>query len=160
MGIRKEHLDFLIKNTSLFKAKMLELGNQQMRDFPKSAKEYFGSIGCYHLSIDRNGLDGSMVYDLGKEINIFDNEFDIITNFGTSCYVDDYNICYSNIHRMCKNDGIMIHILPFKGSKWVANHFVDEEFFLKLAKKFNYKIKDIKEMQGIHGKLLMVALIK
>lgn len=156
MGIRKEHLDFLIKNTSLFKAKMLELGNQQMRDYSKSAKEYFGSIGCYHLSMDKNGLDGSMVCDLGKEITIFDNEFDIITNFGTSCCVDNFETCYKNIYRMCKMDGIIIHVLPKKGSKWIANHYVDKDFFHKM----NLKIKDMQEMQGIYGPLIMAALIK
>ncbi|GAG04022.1 unnamed protein product, partial [marine sediment metagenome] len=79
MGFRPETLKFILDNTTVFKMKMLELGNQRIRDNVetdyKTGKEYFGALGCYHLSIDINGEDGTMIYDLGEEINQFDDEF-------------------------------------------------------------------------------------
>ena len=164
MGIRTEYLQFLLKNSEITKAKLLELGNQLIKDgcggHFKTGKALFCSMGCYHMSIDENGLDGAMNYDLGKKITDFDDEFDIITDFGTSICVKNYKMCYENIYRMCKPGGVMIYILPEENSNWKANYYVDKKFFRDLAKKQGSKVKNIEIINGLHGDLVCAALVK
>lgn len=164
MGIRKEYIEFLSKNADFEGKKILELGNQIIKDgclgHYKSSKEYFGSIGCFHLSIDKNGENGAMSYDLSKKITKFDGVFDVVTDFGTSIYVDNKKACYDNIYRMVKPGGVVVHILPAVGSAWVAKYFVDRKFFNDVAKKYNCKIKSLRFIDGLHGKLVAVALEK
>ena len=164
MGIRKEYLNFLNENCTLFKVKILELGNQIIKDdcagHIKTGKELFSSMGCYHISMDTNGLDGAVNEDLGKKITGYDNEFDIICDFGTSICVDNYKMCYQNMVKMCKPGGTMVFILPEVGSDWKANHYVDKKFFVDFAKKNNCKAKKIKVIDGLHGNLVCAALVK
>lgn len=164
MGIRIDYLKFLLENTEIPKAKLLELGNQIIKDGcggqHKTGKALFCSMGCYHMSIDTNGRDGAMVYDLGKKITDFDNEFDIITDFGTSICVKNYKMCYNNIYRMCKPGGVMVYVLPEENSNWKANYYVNKKFFRNLAKKQGCKVKTTKIIKGLHGNLVCAALVK
>jgi len=97
---------------------MLELGNQLMKDGVKkgykTAKQYFKSKGYDHTSIDLNGKDDAIMYDLSKPVNMIDS-FGVVTNLGTSEHVSNQYNCFLNIHNFCKADGLMIHNCPCIG---------------------------------------------
>jgi len=165
MGLRKEYTDFIRKNAPVFQKKMLELGNQIIKDpenhdFHNTGKDYFGSLGCLHVSMDINGLDGAITYNLGSIIKSWNNFFDIVINSGFSICVDNYTVCYNNIYNMCKPGGIMIHILPCVGSNWCANHFVNRKFFDDMCFEYGCKIIAFNISKGVHGNLVFVAMEK
>lgn len=170
MGLRKEYIDFILNqipdNDTNFHTRMLELGSQEIRD-PElhsgflTGQDYFMSIGLLHMSFDINGNHGAIPLDLDLPINGFQDMFDIVTNSGTSiCVGVNGSNCYDNIYPMCKPGGVIIHILPLVGSEWHANHFVNRKFFKGHCKKYNCKVIEYQEIDGIHGKLAMVALRK
>jgi len=123
--------------------KMCELGNQKMvSNHPNSvtAKQYFSSLEVKHTSIDINGKDGALKLDLGKPISL--SGFDVVTNLGTSEHVKNHKECFNNINNFCRVGGIIINVLPAKGS-WLKHKCYRRyttEWFLKLAEDKNYEI--------------------
>jgi len=173
MGLRNYTVDFITKHVggceALFGAKMMELGNQYIRsDLAKSTncktgKEYWGSMGCFHLSIDINRKNGAMVVDLREPIDPkFFELFDIVTNIGVSCCIqaDRQKQCFSNIGRITKSQGRMIHVVPGPGSKWSGTVKYPETFFKVLAELNNYEIEEITTIDGEYGSLSAASLIK
>ena len=133
---------------------MVELGSQGM-SVPgikySVAKDYFKALGFEHLSIDMDGLHGSVQLDLTRKLTQFYGQFDVVTNFGTSEHVHDQFTCFENIHWFCKTGGIMIHSVPLPGH-WPMHcefHY-PEKFFIQLAKKCYYEIcrKQVISMSG------------
>ncbi len=166
MGIQKD-LTFLLKSAldaiemDYRGLKMCELGNQLMR-FGKhsTAKEYFKSRGVNHTSIDLNGKDGALKYDLSKPINEWENYFDIITNFGTVEHVSNQEACFDNIHNFCRVGGAMIHALPLKGYyKNHSDYHYVEDYYKKLAAKRNYRTTIIKIVKRRYNKALVCAVL-
>lgn len=147
MGIHKDDINLL--KTALeaigmeFKGlKMCELGNQRMRyGKHKTGKRYFEHLGVYHTSIDLNGKDGAVAYDLSKPILMWEGKFDMVTDFGTSEHVEGQRECFRNIHNFCRVGGVMVHAVPMKGT--YAGHspyHYDREIFDKLALDNNYEV--------------------
>ncbi|KKM81428.1 hypothetical protein LCGC14_1329870 [marine sediment metagenome] len=132
---------------------MCELGNQRIRHPERmsitalTGKEYFQTLGMKHSSIDQNGRDGSLQYDLNEPIvdSSLINQFDIITNFGTSEHVTNQYQCFRNIHNLCKKEGLFVHCVPMKGS-WQndgvhsCRYRYSTMFFTRLASIYNYEI--------------------
>jgi hypothetical protein len=151
MGIRNFDLDILkdimSKNNLSFNGlKMLQLGDQVYRDKKIRAKEYFESLGSSVVSIDINGQGGSLPIDLSVAIdepNYKDN-FDIITNFGTSEHVSDHFMCFENMYSFCKKNGIIYNLVPRKGfwnnKSHKDAHKYDTEFFVEWSEKHNCDI--------------------
>ena len=165
MGLRKEYTDFVKENAVLYQKTLLELGNSVVRDpiahnNQTTGKNYFGSIGCLHISMALNGLDGAIVHDLCKPVKGFDNFFDVVLNCGFSVGVDKFDMCYQNIFNMCKTGGLMIHILPVVGSNWVANHYVNRKFFDTMAHNFGCTIEKFELIDGVHGQQVAVIMKK
>ena len=101
--------------------KLCELGNQAValsgftfKPRP-TGKDILSSRGVEHVSIDLNGLDGALVLDLSKSIPNLANQFDIVTNYGTTEHVYDQYAVFKNIHDFTKVGGVMVHSLPMKG---------------------------------------------
>lgn len=164
MGLPSNTLNFILDNIHDIRGKrMLELGNQTIRSDVetnfKTGKEYFEALGVEHVSIDYSGKDGSLVLDLSKPI-IGIGTFDIITNCGTSCYVDNVEECFRNMHRLCKKGGMIIHVLPEIGSKWSAEPKYDEKFAENLAGINGYEILKNYAIAGKHGKLRAIVFVK
>lgn len=167
MGINIHIWDFLQKSLSylgkdLSGIKMCELGNQQIRVpsrmgvTTRIAKDYFQSLGIDHTSVDINGNNGTLYYDLNKPITDpkILNQFDIVTNFGTSEHVDDQFQCFCNIHNFCKKGGIFVHCVPMKGSWPNVRRFVHScqyrypmHFFTRLSKIYGYDM--------LHSKIIV-----
>ena len=123
--------------------RMCELGNQLInggREEYKGffvAKEYFESLGVHHVSIDLNKKNGSIPLDLNKPISI--GQFDVVTNLGTTEHVENNKQCFENIHNLCKVGGIMIHLVPHKGSGHGIRQYT-LKWFKNLIKKYNYEV--------------------
>ena len=156
--------NFKNKN-SQYDIKMIELGNQTLK--PKDeeseptpnksyrvmnynrlpAKMYFSSIGINHTSIDTNGKDGALPLNLADPTTSKKyNNFDILTNFGTSEHVYDQYECWKNIHNFIKTGGVFCHAVPATGY-WYRHGscyaWHDESFFKGLATLNNYEILDL-----------------
>ena len=149
MGYRKLTIKYVhdmieLAGFQLKGLEMLELGNQLIWDKDGYqgffvAKDYFESFGVHHESIDRNGKNGSLPLDLNKKINLDGDGFDVVTNMGTSEHVKNNKSCFDNIHNLCKVGGIMIHLVPHKGSGHGIRQYT-LKFFEDLVDKRKYEI--------------------
>jgi len=150
--------------------KMLELGDQVIheKNDHRAGKEYFTDKGFDHISVDLNGLHGSIVKDLSVPSQFTDwhNYFDIITNAGTTEHVEPYKRqweAFSVIHNCLKPGGMAIHILPEIHSRdnnrtWFdhCHYYYSFDFFKKLSKRCDYEIIFHEQIQGN----IIVAYIK
>ena len=123
---------------------MCELGSQVISEGHIPAKLFYKSNRkvLEHISLDLNGLHGSLVVDLCKPVHAsFYNRFHLITNYGTAEHVNNQYQVFKNIHDMCKVNGIMIHVLPIPNT-W-PNHcrfYYPKDFFIDLSSRCNYKL--------------------
>ncbi len=179
MGLQPEILRFFHKtfemvDFKIFKGlRMCELGNQHIKhrckDFLeaknipcyRTGKEYFKHIGFEHISIDKNGYDGALQLNLDKPIlnrNLV-GSFDIITNSGTTEHVSNQFECFKNIHNLCKEGGIFIHVVPKIGHwKKHSPFYYTFEFFRKLAEFCEYEIISEEDMNYLGGEMDLVVV--
>ncbi|OGQ70546.1 MAG: hypothetical protein A2W73_05115 [Deltaproteobacteria bacterium RIFCSPLOWO2_12_55_13] len=177
MGLQLEYINFINETCALagFQRatglKMCELGNQQVRKSAaritkaKTGKEYFSSLGYDHTSIDRNGLDGALPLDLCEPIQDPEliDQFDVLTNSGTSEHVEEEYECFKNLHSLVKQNGIFIHLNPKTGS-WPRHglYYYTFDFHHRLASQCDYEIlreSDI-ALKGDQSHLVCVGLRK
>ena len=107
------------------------------------AKDVYLALGFSNYQcIDSDGRHNALKFDLNENImeQGFNDQFDLITNFGTTehCF-NQYN-AFLNIHNLCAKDGIMIHGLPFQG--YLNHGFFNYQpnFYYCLAAANNYRI--------------------
>ena len=131
--------------------RMIELGNQHLDQHlggpHGSAKDYFLAKDIDHVSIDLNGQDGidlngqdgALKLDLNTKLDIA--PADIITNAGTSEHVSNQEMCFTNVHNLCKVGGHMVHFIPPQGT-WPGHcsHYYSTEFMSDLAEANNYTL--------------------
>lgn len=152
MGVTAETWKLLTKYLDTNNIKSIcELGDQQFmscspfKEFSWT-KEYFDNNGYEYLSIDLNGLGGSLVLDLDKPIieKTLINKFDIVTNFGTLEHTLNLYQGLKNMHDLCTTDGFMFHVGPsptfWKGH---GNWYLDTDFYDKLGKLCDYEILEV-----------------
>jgi hypothetical protein len=151
--------------------KMLEFGNQEFHDFHSysdyplfrryhydnhqnlSAKSFFTHLGIDHTSIDINGRDGAIAFDVRKEIgDLFAfKQFDIITNLGFSEHVGEGDIeenfmknqymIFKNIHDAGGRNSLYFHDVPAISSFYqhgVAHY--NTSFFKSMASIQKYDL--------------------
>lgn len=149
--------------------RICELGAMCMRTVDVPAKKFYieEKKVLEHISIDLNGMYGSLVINLcfpvPKELL---NRFNLITDFGTIEHVNNQYQVFKNVHNMCSLNGIMIHTIPTL-NYWKDHclYFYSKEFFINLAKLCNYKILSL-EMKSPYNpslpksELVFVALSK
>jgi SAM-dependent methyltransferase len=126
--------------------RICELGNQRLRPgiskHHTTAKSYFLSLGYQHMSIDLNGKDGAVRWDLTKCVpESWRHVFDIVSNHGTTEHVADQAAVFENIHQLCVPGGVMIHVLPLAGT-WGVHGLYEytSEFIPLLAEEAGYEI--------------------
>lgn len=131
--------------------KILEFGNQwfwgddwiKQSALPRVCKHYWQKLGYDHTSIDINGQDGALSFDLTKPLpEEFSNQYDIIINAGTAEHVDNQYECWKNFHKCLKVEGLLFSAFPAKDRQntHCCNFFTDTEFFDIFAKKLSYTI--------------------
>lgn len=167
--IDKRLLSFLNQALALISSKpikMCELGNQIIIAKPNIiAKEYFVSLNMIHVSIDMNGLDGSLQLDLSNPIS--DSElignFDVVTNFGTSEHTLNQYQVFKNMHNFTKLGGFQVQVVPLVGH-WEGHcpYHYGKNFFDQLAKLSNCEIQDtqILDFRKRHKKKLLMSILK
>lgn len=126
-------------------------------------KKYCENLNKQHVSIDITGYDESLPIDLNNEIISISDQFDLITNFGTTEHIEPNQYePFLHIHNLCKIGGVMIHEIPVV-NHWIGHcrYYYDERFFEKLAKDNNYLILEMKRVSYPNdGDLIFVAMQK
>lgn len=127
MGIGMPSIEFFNRAInltigSIFGKRMVELGDQKIwgqlhvKDDGSRvwAKDWFEARGCHHYSIDIHGKNGSHALDLSEplEDTFWHENFDIVTNFGTSEHVTNQIACWENIHNLGRAGSVYIHVVP------------------------------------------------
>lgn len=161
MGLHKADINLIknktIENFNTLKGiKILELGNQLIRPGQgfdeKIGKHFWTNQEMDHTSVDLNGSDGAVVKDLTSlsDFEEFSQEFDVITNCGTTEHVEPYKSQYDAfkiIDMCCKPNGLMIHIVPEITNrdirkKWLkhCHYYYSKDFFTTLANECNYEL--------------------
>ena len=157
MALNSEYLNYIetaiaenfpLENSGLV---MLELGDQIINDplvKEKTGKEYFKSRNITHVSVDFNGLHGSLMLDLRRPEQF--QKFHNITNSGTTEHVDPKDTqyeCFNILHDCLKLGGIMVHIVPdfeelknFGAWKYHCNNYYTIKFFEMLAVECAYEL--------------------
>lgn len=113
----------------------------------KTADQLYAALGfSKYASIDANGENSSLVFDLNEVIS--DKEeglqiFDLVTNLGTAEHCFNQYAVFKNIHNLCKNGGVMIHALPSQGSVNHAFYNYHPRFFAEISAANHYDILDL-----------------
>jgi hypothetical protein len=164
--------EYLLEGLIKSNLKMVELGNQTIIRKNNNGKDYLFAIAknLYtpnlqsHVSIDLNGKDGAIKVNLSERIekwNVkdFKENFDLVTNFGTSEHCSNQNNVFYNIDQMCKLGGEMIHSVPLHGY-WPKHcrYRYKLGFFTNLAKHLNYTVK-LEETKKRKNNLLLNAIL-
>lgn len=147
MGVTT-HSDNLVQKHKGNYITMLELGSQNTYFDSQGvgvAKEYYTKQGFEHTSIDMNGEYGSLEFDLSEAL-IHVDEFDIVTDFGTSEHVDNYYSCWLNKHNGCKVGGLIISENP-KVDNWHGHgfHYLTQDFYIGLSAIAGYEVVELGE---------------
>lgn len=164
MGIKVKYLDFFFKSIHLGGIKppytgvtMCELGNQIMKyddlslapyvenvlnsNLPKTGKQFFERLGFEHTSIDINGRDGALIFDLCKPLpKELSEKFQVVTNFGTTEHVADQSAVFANIYGLLVKGGVVMHIVPAKDGKLMnhGKHQYVTDFFEFQKERYSY----------------------
>jgi hypothetical protein len=127
---------------------VIELGNQRFtaqRLFnADSTKAFYENRGFKYHAIDVNTERDSIIMDLNYDIEEkygYKEQFDLVTNIGTTEHIFNQFTCFKNVHNLCKVGGVMYHQLPF--TPWINHGFFNYNpiFFNALAYANGYEIE-------------------
>jgi hypothetical protein len=123
------------------------VGFQRGPETAIDAELLYKSLGfTVYQCIDADGRHHALTFDLNKNIvqdHHFVDQFDLVTNFGTTEHVFDQCQVFQNIHAVCAPKGIMIHEVPFHN--WLNHGFYNYQpsFFYDLADANHYELLGI-----------------
>jgi hypothetical protein len=147
MGVTLQSFNYINRWIKPEHKLICELGDQQFMlcpPFPENSytKQHWTNKGLNHVYLDINGRGNCLTVNLNEDVEI-NQQFDFITDFGTLEHVNNYYMGFKNVHKLCKVNGLMLHILPAPGhwpnhGSWRAN----VKFFMKLSKLNSYKLLD------------------
>jgi hypothetical protein len=112
---------------------VVEFGNQRLDPSLEGGdvRGFYKSIGfSEYLALDVNTRMGAIVADLnnvnevsGAIAKVRNNyiTFDLVTNNGTGEHIFNQAAVFESAHWLCKQRGIMLHILPF--TPWINHGF-------------------------------------
>jgi len=122
------------------------LGINPLNDLT-STKDFYISLGfTKYVAIDVNTERDAIAMDLNldiiKDYN-YTEQFDLVTNNGTSEHVFNQYTVFKNAHNLCKIGGYMVHVLPFY--RWVDHGFFNynPNLFPCLANQNGYELKEL-----------------
>lgn len=117
-------------------------------EFKKSeeikVEDIYNKIGYKNYkAIDLNGFNKSLKINLNQKINDkkLKNKFSLVTNFGTSEHLLNQESFFYNSHYLCKENGIMLGIVPYSRSQNHGFFKYNSLFFLSLANANNYEVE-------------------
>jgi len=133
--------------------KIAELGAQYIcgDEWGEWAPPYFKNVfsGLDITSFDYNGEKNNCVQiNLSNPMpEIYHNQFDLVTNFGTTEHVQNQYVCWQNVFNILKKEGTLINEIPKKGKEnWPGHskYYYDEDTFKALSQDFEIiEMKDI-----------------
>lgn len=121
---------------------MYDLGNKRTKINDKfySYRFYYHSHNIIYDSIDLNGLNGALIYDLRKFIDL--KSRDMVMNLGTSEHVLEQEPIFRNIHNL--SHFRMIHQVPLEKTRKRHGYWgYTNSFFKELAILNSYIIEKI-----------------
>ena len=129
--------------------KPVKLENHLSDNYSRLSSRYlFDSLGVKeYKSIDIDEVHGSLKFDLNfniKDKYDFAEQYDFVTNFGTTEHIFNQLSCFENVHNLCKVDGIIIIGLPISGYKNHCFYNYQPTFFKHLADRNGYEILYVK----------------
>ncbi|MEG3857504.1 tetratricopeptide repeat protein [Microcoleus sp. herbarium12] len=111
---------------------------------PITAKSLYESLGFENYKcIDTCESLDSLVFDMNKDLAEtygYSQQFDLVTNHGSSEHCFNQYQCFKNIHNLCREGGVMIHGLPFHGSLNHGFYNYQPSFFQWLVAANDYKL--------------------
>lgn len=121
---------------------VVEFGNQRYSSDNEygSTKEYYLDNGYTdYIALDINENMGAKVCDLNEKVDLGER-FDLVTNIGTGEHLFNQAIVFENAHNLCKNKGLMLHIVPMY--PWYNHGFYNYNplLFKEIAASNNYRI--------------------
>lgn len=151
MGITQFSLDKLTEHKLIEPGqKVLELGCQNTyfkNRYNLVAKPYFEKLGQNIDSIDLCGCNDAEKIDLDLPLpERFINQYDVVTNFGTSEHCGDLYQVFKNIYSALKVGGLSINENPKTGS-WIKHgyFYMTEEFYTEFCNKMGLELIDLGE---------------
>jgi len=140
---------------------MLELGNKKNRGF--TYKQYFEDRGYKHVSVDINGKDGALPYDLTEPMDI--GTFDMVSNIGTTEHVgvswEGQEQCWKNILNAMHVGSVLVSTTPYPGHwKWHGTWYPFDTFFLTLATENGMRVDRLYIHPHHKGDMLYVRLLR
>jgi hypothetical protein len=113
--------------------------------------EWYKERNIDYLSIDLNGLNDSKKWDMAEPIKT-NKKFDMVVNAGFSEHVKDFYQCYANIDKLTKVGGLILCENP-RTKNWPghAHHYIDDKFYVDLAREQGYGIIEIKNTVAAHN---------
>jgi len=127
-----------------------ELGAQQLygnSNYGKFADVFYKAIGVKKYDcIDLNRWNDAMDYDLSELLPDTLQQYDMVTDFGTSEHVTKLDVCWQNKVKLCKRGGLIISENPKVGS-WADHgfHYMTIEKVKEIGAKLNLTLIDIGE---------------
>lgn len=170
MGITFDTINFFHKALNFLgysdwkKLRICEFGNQRIRNncVPfRTGKKYFESLGAEHTSIDLNGKDGALKYDLSGPVPVM-GPFDMVTNYGTIEHVAKSQYWpFRNMHDLTREEGVMVHAMPMVGNwKGHGDYHYSKDVIESLAKYNNYEICFLKVLKRPEERNVLIAILK
>ena len=167
MGLGPQNISLTLSlwQEGLFKGykRVVELGSQDLHVDPsdltremrrltnnpelgtiKTAKALYQALGFEeYRCIDTDGRNDALVYDLNENIKAkgFSEQFDLVTNHGTTEHCFDQGNGFRNIHNLCAKNGLMVHALPFQGYLNHGFYNYHPNFYRDLAVANQYELK-------------------
>lgn len=121
-----------------------DLGAQNNYDQPilpaPYISEWYKSKGIEYMAIDLSGENDSKKWDLSEPLKT-NKKFDLVCDLGTSEHVKDLFQCFSNVNKLTKVGGVMIHENP-KKENWPLHgyHYRTKEFYDELVSVAGYEL--------------------
>jgi len=175
MGVTAADIQILERLIKLYQPRrVLDLGAQNnftngepMHKAPYMS-EWWKAKNIHYNSIDKNGLNGSMVDDLSEAIPLYNQQmeklyqYDFVMDFGTSEHIEKdgsfsweaiYN-CWLNKHNLLRTGGIMVNENPKTGN-WPGHGFnyYTSNFYMQLCTVAGYVIVDGREIPAMSNTL-------
>lgn len=83
-----------------------------------TTEDFYKALGfASYEAIDVNSKLGSLVMDLNCDLVRqygFQQQFDLVVNNGTGEHIFDQKTVFTNMHNLCKLQGLMVHVMPFQ----------------------------------------------
>ena len=129
--------------------RVCEFGNQRyggVGGYPTVSQFYLDNGFDSYIALDVNTEKSAVIADLNYplETSIYGlanwEGFDLVTNNGTSEHLWNQHQVFTNAHNLCKEGGVILHILPF--TPWINHGFFNYNpiVFRDLAAANGYEI--------------------